>query len=434
VRRRRGHVKRRALRVAVGAAIGALAFASGCGDARDFAFRVTLDRQFDAYVRIVLALGQRDADSLDFYAGPPVWLDRARAEQTPLPEIRRAAAALVDELARDGARTAVDRSRRAFLSRQLAAVVARVDLLTGRHLSFDEESRELFGVDAGTRDPSAFEAARRELDALLPGHGTLAPRYRAFDRRFVVARDRVPVVVTRAVEACRRVTLDHLSLPPNEGVSIEYTHGMPWSAFTRYEGHGRSRTVINLDFSYTVDRLLELACHETYPGHHAINSLIDLPVQPMFSPQTLRTEGAATFAVELAFPGTSRVVIERELFALAGLSPGVGPAGLPLAEVADVGHVETYLRVARLVDRLRWVQVDIARRYLDGDLEFVRAATALEDEALMPEESTEATLKFFNEFRTYAVTYTVGRDLVDNDVRSRSGAARWQAYQDWIRP
>jgi len=210
---------------------------------------------------------------------------------------------------------------------------------------------------------------------------------------------------------------------------------MPWSAFTRYEGHGRSRTAINLDFSYTVDRLLELACHETYPGHHAISSLIDLPVQPMFSPQTLRTEGAATFAVALAFPGTSRVEIERELFALAGLSAGEAvPTGLPLVEVADVGHVETYLRVARLVDRLRWLQVDVARRYLDGDLEFVRAAMALEDEALMPEESTEATLKFFNEFRTYAVAYTVGRDLVDNHVRSRSGASRWQAFQDWIRP
>jgi hypothetical protein len=394
-----------------------------------------LDRQFDAYVRIVLALGQRDPDSLDFYAGPPAWLDRARAEQAPLPETRRAAAALLDELARDGARTAVERSRRAFLSGQLEAIVARVDLLTGRHFSFDEESRALFGADAGTRDPSTFEAARRELDALLPGHGPLAPRYRVFDRRFLVARDRVPAVVARAVEACRRVTLDHLSLPSTERVSIEYTHGTPWSAFTRYEGHGRSRTAINLDFLYTVDRLLELACHETYPGHHAINTLIDLPIQPMFSPQTLRTEGAATFAVELAFPGASRVEIERELFPLAGLSGGkVGPTGLPLREVADVGDVETYLRVARLVDRLRWVQVDIARRYLDGDLEFARAATTLEQEALMPAESTEATLKFFNEFRTYAVAYTVGRDLVDNYVRSRSGASRWQVYQDWIRP
>ena len=431
--RRHDHVNRRAWGVAVGAAIGALAF--GCSEARDFTFRVALDRQFDAYVRIVLALGQRDPDSLDFYAGPQAWLDRARAEQAPLPEIRRAAAALVDDLARDGGRTAVERPRRAFLSRQLEAIVARVDLLTGRHFSFDEESRALFGVDAGTRDSAAFDAARRELDALLPGHGPLAPRYYAFDRRFVVARDRVPGVMARAVEACRRVTLDHLSLPPNEQVSVEYTHGTPWSAFTRYEGHGRSRTAINLDFSYTVDRLLELACHETYPGHHAINSLIDLPVQPMFSPQTLRTEGAATFAVELAFPGAGRVEIERELIPLAGLSAGsVGPAQLSLQQVADVPDLETYLRVARLVDRLRWLQVDIARRYLDGDLEFVRAATTLEDEALMPEESTEATLKFFNEFRTYAVTYTVGHDLVDNYVRSRSGAFRWEAYQAWIRP
>ena len=62
------------------------------------------------------------------------------------------------------------------------------------------------------------------------------------------------------------------------------------------------------------------------------------------------------------------------------------------------------------MDRLRWVQVDIARRYLDGELEFVRAGRALEEEALMPEASTDAMLKFFNRFRTYSVTYTAGFD------------------------
>lgn len=420
--------RNRGRRGASGAAFGTLcllALATGCSDTRDFALRVALERQLDAYVRIVLALGERDPDSLDFYAGPAAWLERARVEQTPLVDIRRMAAALGDELAHDRARTEAEDSRRSVLIGQLNAVVARVDLLTGHRFRFDEESRRLFGVDAGARDVSAFEGARRELDTLLPGRGALAPRYHAFDRRFIVAGDRVPAVMARAVEACRRVTLDHLRLPTGERVIIEYTHGMPWSAFTRYEGHGRSRTAVNLDFSFTIDRLLELACHETYPGHHTINTLLDLPVQPMFSPQTLRTEGAATFGVELAFPGASRAAIERELVRFAGV--GARDAG-------DGGDVELYLRVARVVDRLRWVQVDIARRYLDGDLEFVRAADALEEEALMPQESAEATLKFFNEFRTYAVTYTVGRDMVDNFVGARDGPSRWRAYRDWIGP
>ena len=191
--------------------------------------------------------------------------------------------------------------------------------------------------------------------------------------------------MARAVEECRRRTLEHLPLPGDERVDVEYVRDMPWPAFTRYEGRGRSTTQINRDFTLTVDRLLDVACHETYPGHHAINVLLDQPAQLMFSPLAFRTEGAASYAVELAFPDGSRGEFERELCRLAGVPD------------ADL---ERYLAVARLVDRLRWVQVDIARRYLDGGLEFVRAGRALEEEALMPEASTEAMLKFFNRFRT----------------------------------
>jgi len=384
-----------------------------------------LDDEAEAYVRLVLALGDRDPDSLDFYAGPPEWMAEARTERTPFSEIKRSAAALLDELTRDPEQALAGEARRIFLTGQLRAVAARVDLLSGHRFTFDEESRLLFGVEAGEVDRRAFADVDAELDRMLPGHGSLGNRYAAYERRFVIPSDRLAAMMTRAIDGCRRATLGHLSLPAGEQVTVEYVRGTPWSAFTRYEGRGRSRMQINADFDLTVDRALQLACHEAYPGHHAINSLIDArlvdarhlieyTVQPMFSPQSLRTEGAATFAAELAFPGESRLVFERDvLFPLAGLNPG------------EAGK---YVRISRLVDALRGRQLDVARRYLDGGLEFARAARELEDGALMP--SAEATLKFFNEFRTYAVAYTVGRDAV---ARFLAGAEdRWKAYERWL--
>ena len=104
-------------------------------------------------------------------------------------------------------------------------------------------------------------------------------------------------------------------------------------------------------------------------------------------------------------------------------------AGLPSKDA------EVYVRVAALVDALRWLQVDVARRYLDGRLEFVRAARALEDETLMSPQAAESTLKFFNEFRTYVVAYTVGHDLVRDRVDAApDDSARWRAYRRWFRP
>jgi hypothetical protein len=357
----------------------------------------------------VLALGQRDPDSLDFYAGPPSWIADAHAANLSLADVRTKAAALLSEV------------HEPTLAAELNAVIARVEILSGRRYSFDAESRLLFGIDAGQRDPSGFESIRREIDALLPGGGDLPGRYATFERRFIVPRDRLDAVLHRAIEECGAITRRHLALPRHETLSLRFVRDLPWSALTRYVGRGQSTVEINTDYQLTVDRALELACHEAYPGHHTIHALTDPRVQARFSPRALRAEGAATYAAELAFPGDSRDRFERNVL-------------FPLATIA-ADDLERYLRVERLVDRLRWIEVDVARRYLDGGLEFVRAADALEREALMPRAAAETMLKFFNEFRTYAVTYTAGRDLAAAAVDAAGGDEdkRWQAYERWIR-
>jgi hypothetical protein len=378
----------------------------------------TLDRDAQTYVKLALALGARDGDSLDFYAGPKEWRDEARAAYRPLTDIRQSADALVGELDRGHTTTADESARRQFLVGQLRAIGARVDVLSGARLSFDRESELLFGIVAREHEPVDRSAVRASLEHALPGTGTLAERYAAYDRQFLIPRDKVAAVVARATDECRRITRERVTLPEGEHVSVEYVHGTPWSAFTTYEGHAHSRIRLNTDFGLTVDRALSLACHEAYPGHHTINTIVDerlvkargrieLTVLPLFSPQVFRTEGAATYAPELAFPDDERAAFERDvLLPLAGLDPS---------------EAARYVRVARLVDRLAPAQADIARRYLDGRLEFVRAADALAADALMIE--SDATLKFFNRFRTYAVTYTIGRDRAAAAVEA-AGADR----------
>jgi len=394
-------------------------FLLSCRGVRDVPRASPLDRASDKYIKLVAALGERDPDSLDYYAGPAEWLAQVRAEDAPLPAIRQAASALIEDVNHQTADADSERPRRAFLVRQLAAIVARVDVLTGSRLTFDEESRRLFGAEAGTRHRETFTDVRQKLDTLLPGAGRLSERLEAFERRFVVPPDRISVLVETAVAECRRRTREHLALPADEEVDVEYVSGMPWPAFTRYRGSHRSTTQINRDFALTIDRVLDIACHETYPGHHAINVLLDQAAQPMYSPLTFHTEGAASYAADLAFPGDSRFAFERELCRLAGVPD------------ADL---ERYLMVARLVDRLRWLQVEVARGYLDGDLEFVRAARTLEDEALLSEASADAMLKFFNRFRTYSVTYTAGFDAVEQAVGTSDEPSRWRAFRRWIGP
>ena len=164
-------------------------------------------------------------------------------------------------------------------------------------------------------------AVRAELESLLPGRGDLATRYAVFDRGFLIAPDRLPAVLSRAIDGCRAATRAHIDFTPAERVDVEYLPDLAWSAFTRYQGRFTSRIQVNTALPLTVDRALDLACHEGYPGHHTIESLIDerfgghrieFVVRPLFSPQSLLHEAASSVAGELAFPGPARLAFERD--------------------------------------------------------------------------------------------------------------------------
>jgi hypothetical protein len=322
------------------------------------------------------------------------------------------------------------------LARDLRSVAARIDVLDGTRRSFDEESESLFGVHLPPDD--AAEDARhayRELEHRLPGSAPLPDRYARFQSRMLVAPARARAVFERALDGCRERTLQHLSLPPGERVEVVSVHNSPWNAFSRYLGAYHSAIQIDVDAGLTVDGALTLACHEAYPGHHTQNSLVEkrlvrerglleFTVQPLFSPQAFVAEGLAVQAVDLAFPDRDREDFEREtLYPIAGL---------------DGRDAARSVEIERLIERLRGVTVRIARRFLDGDLEFARAAAELREQALVPQP--DVLLKFLNEFRTYSITYGYGPDWVRRraGLNDAGGAdERWRRYevtitQPWV--
>jgi hypothetical protein len=228
-----------------------------------------------------------------------------------------------------------------------------------------------------------------------------------------------------ALKVCRERTLVRVAMPAGEKVEVKYVVHKPWSAFSRYMGNDHSVIQVNVEFPLTVDRILDLACHEGYPGHHVFNTLRDLAlvkqkgqqegmVQLTFSPQSFVSEAAASYAPEMIFDEAERARVERDvLFPIAGLNEK---------------NVDRYVHVERLVERLHTAEPEIAREYLDGRLEFVRAADALERETLM--EHGETMLIYLNEYRSYMLTYTVGKDAVEEwvDGKGKPSEQRWERY------
>ena len=371
-----------------------------------------LDAIAKDYVRLALALGERDPDSLDFAVVPDSLRAEMHASYLALDTIDRNANALRDELARTPPADAEARDRAQFLTLQLAAITTRTAMLRGRTLPFDAEAQALF---ATTRLADRWADQRQQIrtqiltqlpPAISPA-ASPAERYAAYDRRFLVPPQHLAAVMDAALAACRQQTLRFLPLPAGESVELAFVRNQPWSAFSRYRGQGHSTISINLDFPLTVDAVLELACHEGYPGHHVFNSLRDqallahehrpeAEVQLTFSPQSYVSEAAAAYAPRLAFSLAERTAIERTLlFPLAGL---------PQAEAAR------YVTLSSLVRQLASAEPAIVRDYLDGTLEFARAAESLRDSALMAH--AEPLLLYANEYRTYMLAYTDGPERI----------------------
>src|SRR5437867_8397119 len=334
----------------------------------------------EAYVKLVLAMGQHDPDYVDAYYGPPEWKKQSETKK-PLDAIALEATQLRDQSAKISMPAdEMEQLRRAYLTKQLSALQARVRILKGEHLKFDEESQALYDAVAPKFSDSHFQEILAKLEPKLPGEGPLLQRYENWRRAFVIPKDKLDTVFQLAIKACRERTLAHIKLPPAENFTVEYVTNKPWGGYNWYKGNYRSVIQVNTDLPIYIDRAIDLAAHEGYPGHHVYNALlekhlvrdrgwVEFTVYPLFSPQSLIAEGTANYGIDVAFPGDERVAFERDvLYPAAGLDPAQAAA---------------YTRVAALVDRLAYAGNEAARTYLNGEVDRKGAVDWLVHYAMM---------------------------------------------------
>jgi hypothetical protein len=387
----------------------------------------------ERYVKLVLAVGQHDADYVDAFYGPAEWKTEAERRKLPLPQIDAAAERLIADMP---AASDADRRdelailRREYLKRQLEALRTRVRMLQGAKLTFDQESQALYDAVAPIHPESYFADTLKELERLLPGDAPLVDRYDVFRQKFIIPSARIARVFDRAIAECRTRTLPHVQLPPNESFTVEYVTNKPWSGYNWYQGNYRSLIQVNTDLPIYIDRAIDLACHEGYPGHHVYNALlerhlvrdrgwVEFTTYALFSPQSLIAEGTANYGIEVAFPGDERAAFERDvLYPEAGLDPS---------------RVAAYARVQTLVDRLAYAGNEAARTYLNGGSDRKQATAWLSQYAMMSPVRAEQRTRFFDTYRSYVINYNLGKDLVKQYVESRGGTAaqpakRWEEF------
>lgn len=382
--------------------------------------RDTLDAIARDYVGLILEIGEHEDGYVDAYYGPPEWREEAKANLRTLPQLAEEATGLtarLNAISTDGQDAAIVQ-RRKYLLAHVSAAGARVRMLSGERMSFADEAEALFGIRPDLRPLSSFDPVLAQIDALVPGEGSLTDRVTEFRSHYVIPRDRLQPVMDAAIAECRRRTLAHISLPSNESFTLAFVGDKPWSGYNYYQGNSASKIEINADFPIYTERAIDLGCHEGYPGHHVYNALLErtfvrergwmeMSVYPLFSPMSFVAEGSANYGIDLAFPGDEGTRFEREvLFPLAGLDPATA---------------ERKARLGALTRQLARAEYTIADAYLAGRINREIAIEQLMKYSLADRAKATQRLRFIDTYRSYIINYGLGRDVVQAWVERRGG-------------
>jgi len=367
-----------------------------------------------SYLEFCLRLGRHIDGLVDSYYGPPEISERIEAEELRKPSsLVSDAAALLASL--DGSE--LDESRRRWLRSQLGGLETVARKLAGEEVAYEDEVERCYGVRPRWTSEEEFETVHRELDEVLPGTGSLAERYQAWREDGSLQGEELATVYQALLEDFRSRTKALVGLPEAEDVEVHYVSDKPWAAYNYYLGGMRSRIEVNTDAALTPARVVELAAHEVYPGHHTEHAWkeqarvldageLEESAQMIGAPSALISEGIASLAVEILLGDEEQGVTAKHVAGTGvahdpDVSRAVQKASLPLGRVAGNAALMLHTRAASNEEA-----IDYMMRW-----------------GLSSRRRAEQSVRFTTDpiWRSYVTTYTDGydccRDFVSGDPK-----------------
>jgi hypothetical protein len=382
------------------------------------------------YVRLGLRIGLYDKDFVDAYYGPDSLKPVGPASTVfPKDSFLMEVSLLTNELNSFHANANDTLANRAkWIGSQLKAFERRVKLFGGDSASFEIECKELYGVTPPVFDSTHFEKITRTLNDILPGKGPVNVRLQKLASRFVIPPAKLDTVIKAAITESRKRTQQHFKLPENENFNLEFVTNKPWGGYNWYKGNYKSLIQINTDLDILIDDVIDVGSHESYPGHHVYNMLleknlyrdkgwVEISFYPLFSPQSFIAEGSANYGIALAFPGKEKVRFASEIL-------------LPLAGV-DTAGVALYFKALDLTEHLNYVMNEVTRGLLNHTMNDAEALRWLKNFYLMDDDQAKKSMSFIRQNRSYVINYNYGKDLVKAYVERLGGHnsdRRWEAF------
>jgi len=416
----------------------------GCSEKTDLPeigeLEIKMNDIAEQYVKLVLKIGLYKPDYIDAFYGPEEWKPQAATVSEIDSNVIASLTEKVDDLLNklealgEYEATGLETQRYRFLYKQLLSVKGMISIIAGGEFSFDMEAKILYDAEPPQYAADHFKNILDKMDELLPGKGKLSKRLDDFRMQFIIPKEKLNDVFSAAINECRYRTSKYIELPEGESFKVEYVNDRPWGAYNWYKGNSFSVIQVNTDLPVYIDRAIDLAAHEGYPGHHVYNALLEekltkekgwkeFSVYPLHSPISLIAEGTANYGIEMAFPKNSRMKFEKEvLFPMANL---------------DSSKVELYYKILNLADKLNYAGNEAARNYLDGNWDRDETLNFMLNYSLRSKERAIKSIEFIEKYRSYVINYNLGKDIVKDYIERNGGTAeypkrRWQLFEELL--
>lgn len=382
------------------------------------------------YVELVLGARMLDADLVAVKVPRPAELERAQAAKRDAAAIGHEAGALLarlDKLPQGDDR--LDAMRWRALRARLASLRYQLQPKDAPKVSVAEEVRRQYGFAPDFPALAGYDAALEALSTTMPGKGELSERIAAMRNAAIVPPERLEAVFQAALAECRKRTAQHIDIQA-ESIELRFPDDSMFPAGAEYVGAGKSVVTVSRTIPADVDRILQTACHEVYPGHHLHYVMLDnalyrqrdwieYAVELGSGPFVPVAEAVAEYGVGLAFPVDERVAFARDvLFPLAGLK---------------MEHPEHWRAFIAAHSSVLGASSTVARDFLAGTIDRDEAHRLFVRYRLQTPAAADQMMKMLPVVGSYIIASDMGWYTVDRAMQGKGVEEQWRLLGQILR-
>jgi len=274
------------------------------------------------YLLLGLRIGKLIEGYVESYYGPPELKEMVDREQPSSP---KSLLSICNGLQQDLPNQGFTDNRIKYLNKMLGAMKTSLNVANGKNIPYLEQVNKFYDIKPELVDDSIIYKAAEKLDEFYSGVGSLSDRLNTLEKQRAIPVEKVEETYNHAFEIVQTKTKEvfPVLLQNSEEVSIKFVKNQPWSANAIYLGNYTSRIEINTDIPIEWTRVLSLAAHEGYPGHHTENSVKEKSLyleEGQFEhcllsyqvPNLVISEGIANTGIEVLFSPREIVTIGLE--------------------------------------------------------------------------------------------------------------------------